>query len=137
MYLTRRVGSMMKSFFVKLQVFPTKRILLTPVLLRKNYHILTWNTPTVLVELFFHKSLGWFLPKVLQQIKPCSKSATKKRIELFQLMLIGSLYKYLKTYIWSLWWSLLLVKLQAFYLNRPDNIGATTTFIIFWDFLMF
>ena len=33
MYLTRRVRSLLESFFVKFQVFPTIRILLTTVLL--------------------------------------------------------------------------------------------------------
>ena len=115
MYLTRRVRSMMESFFVKSQVFPTNRILLTTV------HILTWKIPTVLVELFFHKSLGWLLLKVLQQIRPCSKSATKKGVELFQLMIIGCLYKYLVTYFWSLWRGQLLVKLQASPLNSTGS----------------
>ena len=84
-------------------------------------YILTWKIPKVLVELFFHKSPGWFLLKVLQQIRPCSKSATEKRVERFQLMLIGCLYNYLETYFWSMWRSILLVKLQAFPLNSTGN----------------
>ena len=36
MYLTRRVRSLMESFFVKFQVFPANRILLTTVLLWKK-----------------------------------------------------------------------------------------------------
>ena len=35
-------------------------------------------------KVIFHKFLGWLLLKVFQQIRQCSKSATKERVELFQ-----------------------------------------------------
>ena len=63
-------------------------------------HMFTWKISKVLLEFSrvnFHKSPRWLLLKVLQQIRPCSKSATKNRVKLYQLLLIGCLYKYLGT----------------------------------------
>ena len=80
-----------------------------------------FKIPECFSRVIFRNSLWWLLLEVFQQIRPCSKSATKKRIELFQLMLIRCLYKYLRTYFWSLWRSLFLVKLQAFLLNSSGS----------------
>ena len=72
-------------------------------------------------RVIFRNSLEWLFLKVLQQIRPCSKSAIKKIKELFQFMLIGCLYNYFGTYFGSLWRSLLLVKLQTFPLSSTDR----------------
>ena len=47
--------------------------------MKQLYHIFTWKNPHVLLELFFHKSPGWLLLKVLQQIRPCSNLVTKRK----------------------------------------------------------
>ena len=115
MYLTRSLRSLMKSLFLKFRAFTTNRILLTTVLLWRAVPYFYLKIPEGFSKVIFHP--GWLLLKVLQQIRPCSKSERKKTVELFQLMLIGCLYKYLRTYFWRIWRSLLLVKLHAFPLN--------------------
>ena len=72
-------------------------------------------------RVIFRNSLEWLFLKVIQQTRPCSKSAIKKKEELFQFMLIGCLYNYFGTYFGSLWRSLLLVKLQTFPLSSTDR----------------
>ena len=121
MYLTRRVRYD-GVFLRKVSGFSYKQNTVDNCsAIKELCHILSWKIPMVISELFFHKSPGWLLLKVLQPIRPCSKSVTKKRVERFQVMFIGCLYKYLAKYFWSLWGSLLLVKLQAFPLNSTGS----------------
>ena len=119
MYLTEGVRSLMDSFFVKFHLFS--------YCWRNTVDICWKNCAIFLLEIpkdfrsYFSKFTCVAASKRALAKRPCSKSKTKKTVELFQLMLIGSLYNYLRTNFRSLWRSLLLVKLQTFPVNSTDS----------------
>ena len=61
--------------------------------MKELYHNFTWKLPKVLVELFFKIPL-----KKLQEIRTCSKSATKMRVEPF----LKSVAEYAFSKTWGL-----------------------------------
>ena len=124
MYLLVRF--LVESFFSKFQVFLTNRIPLTTFCYGRTVAYFYLKIPEGFSRVIFHNSPGWLLLKLLQQIRPCSKSVTKKRVELFKLMLIRCLYRYLGTYFWSLRRSLPLAELQAFPLKSTGGFCGFT-----------